>query len=330
MTIAPGLINSHNHLELSGARGRTAEGRGFEAWVRSLLPLLQESLDQDALDAAIAELSDCGTVFVGDITSRNPGPVTKGLDRAGLGYVLFVEFFGYAKGKDNGLDWPGCVRELPRNVWENHVTAAGHALYSTSPKTLQAAHAWCARRDRAFTLHLAEHPGEVELLTTGKGAFAEILAERVLPKDFTPPGMTPVAYADALNLLDDRTLAVHCVQLNDSDIKTLRTRRVNVCLCPRSNAFIGVGRAPWERLAHAGINLCLGTDSLGSNHDLNLWNEAECVLRGFKGALSLTDVLAWMTVNPAKALGLDQALGALTPGRRARYSVMPDALASFL
>ena len=190
--------------------------------------------------------------------------------------------------------------------------------------------AWCARQNKTFTLHLAEHPGEVELLATGKGAFAEILAERILPKDFTPPGMSPVAYADALNLLDDRTLAVHCVRLSDTDIEILRTRRVNVCLCPRSNAFIGVGRAPWERLAHAGINLCLGTDSLGSNHDLNLWNEAEYVLDNFKGALSLADVLAWMTTNPAGALGLEQTLGELTPGKQARYSVVPDALASLL
>ena len=89
------------------------------------------------------------------------------------------------------------------------VTASGHALYSTSPANLTRARQICRRRGTPYCLHLAEHQGEAELLATGGGAFAALLRRRVLPRDFVPPGCSPVAYARDLRLLGPETLAVH-------------------------------------------------------------------------------------------------------------------------
>lgn len=204
---------------------------------------------------------------------------------------------------------------------------AGHALYSTHPAALVAARRWCARTHRVFSLHLAEHSDEVEFLATGRGPLADLLAVRVLPPDPTghaAPGMRPVPRAVELGLLGEGALAAHCVQLDAADIRLLAGSGAHVCLCPRSNAAINVGTAPARALAEAGTPLCLGTDSLASNADLDLWNEARA-LRDLPAGRDLPPaaLLRLLTVNGARALGRED-IGPLAPGRRARPALLPE------
>ncbi|WP_172961764.1 amidohydrolase family protein [Desulfovibrio ferrophilus] len=323
VTICAGVFNMHAHLELSHLHGQTVSGQGFTQWVKSLIALPMQDVEAKALDVAVAQLTDSGTAWVLDITSRNPAAVGNALERAGVGYGLGVEFFGFQTADD--LVWPESTKELSEDQWR-HVSAAGHALYSTHPETLRAAKAWCTANGRVFPMHLAEHTGETELLADGGGEFADLLRVRVLPDDFIAPGCGPVEYADRLGLLDEGTLAVHCVQVSEADIQRLAERGASVCLCPRSNQFIGVGRAPWKAMQDAGLNLCLGTDSLSSNHDLNVWNEAAYILEESGGELDFSEVLRWLTVNPARFLGLENTHGTLESGKVAGYSIVPDGI----
>lgn len=354
VAIAAPVFNMHAHLELSHLAGRTTGGLGFTEWVASLIRLPREAAKAEALDAAVAELVASGTAWVLDICGMSPGPVAAALDRAGLGYTLGVEFFGHAPLPDEGdspnaaasgpaddpadspqqaaasgalpdLPWPPGTAELSEAQWA-HVAAAGHALYSTGASTLRAAKAWSAAHGRPFSLHLAEHEGEDEVLMCAAGPFADLLKKRVLPSDFTPPRLSSVAYADSLGLIDASTLAVHCVRVGPADIELLARRGASVCLCPRSNEFINVGRAPWAALRDAGLNLCLGTDSLTSNTDLNVWSEAAYILDNADGAVGFADVMAWLTVNPARFLGLENTHGTLESGKLAGYSIVPDGL----
>jgi cytosine/adenosine deaminase-related metal-dependent hydrolase len=329
--MAPGLVNCHTHLELSHLRGLTTAGQGFAAWVRSLLannPDGPEDAVAAFLEAACAELAACGTALVLDVTSRRPAQVSAALEQAGVDHLLLLESFGFAGA--GGLDLPAGARDLPRDFLERRCAVAGHSLATTRPESLRAAYAWCAWRGRPFSLHLAEHEGETEFLANGSGGFARLLRERVAPADFTPPGCSPVSYADSLGLLGPLTLAVHCVHLSTPNIRLLARRRATVCLCPRSNAHIGVGRAPWERLRDEGVRLVLGTDSLASCPDLDLWNEARYILERFEGRLSLAEAVSWMTVNPARLLGREGDIGTLEVGRRAVYTMVPEALAEHL
>ncbi|MEW5774429.1 MAG: amidohydrolase family protein [Thermodesulfobacteriota bacterium] len=326
--IAPGLINCHSHLELSHLRGRTVSGQGFTAWVRSLLAANPDLSDPASLEAACSELAACGTALVLDVTSRRPAEVSAALDRAGVEHLLLLESFGFAGA--GGLDLPSGALDLPREFLESRCAVAGHSLATTHPEALRAAHAWCAWRGRPFSLHLAEHEGEADFLSGGQGGFARLLRERVAPADFTPPGCSPVSYADSLGLLGPLTLAVHCVHLSSPNIRLLAGRGVTVCLCPRSNAHIGVGRAPWERLRDGGVRLVLGADSLASCPDLDLWGEAAYILERFEGRLTLAEAVSWMTVNPARLLGREADLGTLEVGRRAVYTMVPEALVEHL
>ena len=203
-----------------------------------------------------------------------------------------------------------------------------HALYSTASDYAWLIKSWCRERGRPFSLHLAESPGENELFMTGRGEFAEFVrSRRILPKGFVPPGLSAVAYASELGLLDGRTLAVHCVHVDEADIGILVRSGAGVCLCPRSNRRIGVGEAPVATLHAAGATLCLGTDSLASNDDLDLWAELRAVRALLPTDIPLRDLLAMVTTHPAKVLGLGDEYGSLEAGKRAVWAVLPPDFA---
>lgn len=310
-TLLPGLINAHTHLELSHLCLPPFQGRGYLAWVRWLLALPLAQSDAATIAGATAQLTACGTAGMADIATRCPELTAQGLERAGLEYVVQFERFGYRG------DAP-----LP-DIAPGRLSLAGHALYSTDPKSLRAAKVWDREHAMAFSIHLAEHEGEVELLATGTGDFAALLRQRILPPDFSPPGVSPVAWADALGLLDERTLAVHAVKVTPEDIAVLKSRGVTACLCPRSNAVIGVGRAPARALLDAGVPCCLGTDSLASAPDLNLWEELTALLAFCP--LRLSEAAALLTTAAARVLGF-ASLGHLGPGAAARFALLPSGL----
>jgi cytosine/adenosine deaminase-related metal-dependent hydrolase len=317
--IIPGLINAHTHMELSHLYGRTFLGHGFESWVKSLLSLPLKGIEKKTLSKAITDSSTSGTVCIGDISGHKPLTILQALNSQKLNYRLFIEFLGFKSPLKDKPQWP---KKIPA-IHNPFISAAGHALYSTHPHTFQVLKNWTTLNCRPLSIHLAEHPGEVELLTTGRGAFTELMKNLLLPEEFIPPGISPVAYADQLGILDTNTLAVHCVHINKQDIEIMKQRGVSICLCPRSNAFIGVGRAPWEQLHSQGLPLCLGTDGLCSNNDLNLWNEAQYLLRHWKTSVNLYEIIQWMTVNSAKALGVSDFFGTLESGKKAAFTVIP-------
>ncbi len=319
VTLLPGLVNAHTHLELSHLGLPPAGVSGYLDWVRWLIAQPLNAAVADHVDAALAAMARAGTAGVADIATRRPGFTAERLDAHGFDYVVQYELFGHA--------YDDTLPEFPEGVAPDRLALAGHALYSTAPSALRLAKAWDRERGKAFSIHLAEHPGEVELLADGSGAFAEFLRQRVLPKDFRPPGLSPVAWADALGLLDASTLAVHCVHVGAPDIALLAARGATACLCPRSNAVLGVGRAPARALLDAGVPCCLGTDSLASSPDLDLWNELRALLEHCP--LPGAQALAMLTRVPAAVLGF-RNLGRIAPGAAASFALLPPDLEAAL
>lgn len=319
VTIVPGLINAHVHLELSHLAGQISAGLGFAAWAESLFAAMRATRVTDvAVERAIGGALASGTCFVADVNGREFDMVRRALKRQGVRGHLFREFSGLGRGQDF------CPEPLPGS-WSPSV----HALYSTASVFAQAIKGWCARHALPFTLHLSEVPGENELFQSGSGEFADFLRlRRILPKGFAPSGLTAVAYAQELGLLDAHTLAVHCVQVDEQDIRILAQRGTFVCLCPRSNARIGVGIAPVAALHAAGVPLCLGTDSLASTPSLDLWDDLRAVKALLPPATPLSALLALVTINPAKALGIDADYGSLEVGKRASWTILPEDLAA--
>ncbi len=115
---------------------------------------------------------------------------------------------------------------------------------------------------------------------------------------------------------------MHGVWLDAQDRELLSRRGVCLALCPRSNVHTGAGFTDLTALLQAGLRLALGTDSLASAQDLNLFQEIKMLQERFPD-VPLSDYLVMATINGAIALNRSQDLGSLTPGKRAALLFLP-------
>lgn len=327
VTLAPATFNAHVHLEMSHLLGLTTSGQGFFEWIKSLLAQPLYDLDSARVRAELFRMEGRGTAFLADISTRNAAQVGQILAGSGLSFVSFSEVIGTNVPEDPASLLPQ-VYEADQ-CGQGLMSLAGHALYSTSGELLRAAKGLCRERGLPFSLHLAEHEDEDAILLTGKSPFLDLLQSRGYMAGFTAPGQRPAPLAESLGLFDADTLLVHCVRLDDEDIKSIAASGATVCLCPRSNDYIGVGRAPAEKLLAAGVNVCLGTDGLCSNADLDPYGELARLYEQGLG-LGLCQGLALLTLNPARFFGRTvpaaSRLGSLAAGNMARFSIVPDPI----
>jgi cytosine/adenosine deaminase-related metal-dependent hydrolase len=126
-----------------------------------------------------------------------------------------------------------------------------------------------------------------------------------------------VEYLHRQGLIDARMIAVHGVQMTASDLARLASHDATLVTCPRSNAHTGAGHPPVESFYASGVRMAVGTDSLASTPDLNLFSEL-AALRALAPGVPASALLDSATRQGARALGLDGEFGTLEPGRRAR------------
>lgn len=329
--LAPACVNAHTHLELSHLAGRTRWGKGFTPWLQSLVPLLRDPPDPQAAENACAHMAGTGTLYAGNITGSLPGGMLladAACREAGLAVNHFCEWFGFGAPFADGVrPWPPRCREALEDdpFLAARCAPGGHALYSTGPDILRAAKQDCARMGRIFSFHLAESPEETQLLTTGDGPLRQCYESVVLPADWQAPSLRPLAYAFKLGLLDAGTLAVHGTQLDAQEVEVLAASGAALCLCPRSNRNLGLGVPPVRDLLESGCLLCLGTDGLTSNRDLDVRQEAVWLREQLD--VPPEALVRLLTINGAEALNMLQSgAGRLEPGSPADFCVLPEAL----
>ncbi|MDP2401142.1 MAG: amidohydrolase family protein, partial [Actinomycetota bacterium] len=192
-----------------------------------------------------------------------------------------------------------------------------HSPYTSGPELLRATHVIAAAQHAGYAIHVAESPAEEELMRSGTGPLAGV-AER-LALGWQAPSTSTVRYLDGLGVLEN-AVAVHCVNVLPSDIPLLARRTAGIVLCPRSNRYLHVGDAPSERLVASGARLALGTDSLASNSDLDLFAEARALAEAAPG-LGARRIVEMMTIGGAQALGFSEQFGALRPGLQADLAI---------
>lgn len=320
--VLPALANAHTHLELSWMRGLVPRSSRFTEWVSSMLERRfsaappGESL-REAINQAIAELHASGTGLVGDIS--NSLETVRPLRGSALDGVVFHELLQFrAEGADDVLDRALRAQATHGSSGRFPVSLAPHAPYSVSPRLFQGIRAAQGRTPfLPSSVHLAESPEEGMLVETGEGPWRTLL-ERLGAWDpaWMPSGATPVEYLDRMGVLDSRLLAVHAVQASADDLGRLAKRGVTVVTCPRSNAHVGVGDPPVGRFYRAGVRVAVGTDSLASNDDLNLFAEL-ATMRRLAPDVPAAALLESATAIGATALGFEQSHGVIEPGRSA-------------
>ena len=317
--ILPALVNAHCHLELSGLRGAVPPAPSLPGWVGRLLGRRGEAgpPDAHAMRRAVAEARASGTGLFGDV--GNTVAAAPVLADAGMPARLFREVLAFpGRGARAAVDAAAADLGAVERAGGVRVGLAAHAPYSVGPAAFAALDA--AARERfpgPRSIHLAESPEEIEFLRTGRGPWRDLL-ERLGRWDpaWTPPGCGPVEYLDRLGWLREGLVAVHGVQLTDAELGELAERGVSLVTCPRSNAWTGVGHPPIERFLRSGVRLAVGTDSLASAPDLDLFGEL-ALMRRLAPSAPARRLLACATLQGAEALGFGGELGAVAPGRRA-------------
>jgi cytosine/adenosine deaminase-related metal-dependent hydrolase len=320
--LLPGLVNAHCHLELSHLAGRLPFGAGFVPWVESVVAVrgcFSEEDVRSATSSAIEFLDRRGTVAVGDV-SNALGHLDL-LAASGLSGAVFLELLAWDPEKAGStLRWAeerlAEVRPKLRPGLE--VRLAAHAPHSCSPELLRG----LVGRGGPAAIHLAESPDEAAFLRDGSGGWRGFLDGRGLGHvPFSPPGASPVRYADSLGALHPRLVAAHGVQVDAADRERLARRGVHVVVCPRSNRNLGVGMPDLAGLLAAGVRLALGSDSLASVETLDVLDDAVALHRSLP-RLDPAVILRMATLGGAEALGFGD-LGAIAPGRRAALAFAP-------
>lgn len=313
--LIPGWVNAHCHLELSALKGDIPEGTGMTGFIGRLFRARAGFSSEDLMDAAtvaLQKVAEQGTVGLGDI-SNLPASIAAKQQVKTVFTHTFVEVLGLAEEQVHPR------LEAAQNLAASFAEAGlahsltPHAPYSVSSSLFRSLY---QQAQGPLSLHLLESVEEVELFATGKGPFERFYAELGLP-------YRPFAAADAMAHATEalpreaQILFVHNVELSGPALRELHQRfsMAWFVLCPRANWYIHRRLPPVPAFASLTDRLCLGTDSLASNHSLDLAEEVSFLLTAFP-QLSLHQVISWGTINGAHALGVSDQLGSFQVGTR--------------
>jgi cytosine/adenosine deaminase-related metal-dependent hydrolase len=324
VVVLPGLVNAHTHLELSYLREEIPPASQFVSWVRHVMqarrtrPVPEAPEILDAVDRAIAESVAYGTAIVGDISNTlvTFDPLTK----SELAAVVFYELIRFRTDDPQGVV-ENARADLDALAPTERVRAslAAHAPYSVAPLVLRAIRKDVDRDPFApCSIHLSESVEEVEFIREGGGPWRALLEELgSWDPSWRPPGGTPVEFLDAAGFLDARVLAVHGVQMTPSDLSRLAALGTTVVTCPRSNGHTGAGAPPLVDFYASGVPVAVGTDSLASAPDLNVFAEL-ATMHALAPSVPAASLIESATLVGARALGFDGDYGTIEPGKVAR------------
>ena len=322
-SLVPGLVNTHTHLELTHLAGRNAE-REFAGWIRALRALKDATTPEEFSRSAEGGVRDAwaaGVTCVADTGST--GAPLEALARLGGRGIYYQEVFGPdpAKCAASIAELEQAVARLGRSASPRvRLGVSPHAPYTVSELLYRAVADFARREALPVAVHLAESRAESDLVRHGTGPFAEALRARGIP--VRAHQCSPVEYLSRLGVLERATgwLCIHCVQVDERGIDILRQAGVGLAHCPRSNRAHGHGAAPLAAFRRAGLRVGLGTDSVVSVGDSSL--VAEAAAAGLEGA----DALRMLTLEGARALGLENEIGSLEVGKQADLTVFPSTI----
>ena len=317
--IIPGLVNPHTHLDLSGARGLIPPTGPdhFTDWLRGVIAYRRNRTAEQVQADICAGLAEClrfGTTLIGDISSDGGSwdVVASAKTRA----VVFHEMIGLSeeRAKAAGEKVWAWYQVHPATV-TCRAAFSPHAPYSASGSLLTSA----SRDDWTVGIHLAESPGEMELIRSHSGPFVDLLQSLGV---WEPSRLTP--YLDRIitrNRLAGHALFVHC---NYLDIKASRYFHggMSIVYCPRTHTAFKHPPHPFREFRRRGVRVCLGTDSLASNPDLDILAEARFVRRRYP-VFPGDALLKMVTLDGAEALGWADEAGSLEAGKSADFVVVP-------
>lgn len=312
--VIPGMLNTHGHWAMTLFRG-LVDDLTLESWLDRIWKVEAAVISPETVVAgaelAMIEMIRSGTTCAADMYWHYP-ETCDAARRAGFRVVngpSFAEIPGFEDRPD--INYQAAIRFLDRFQGDPlvHLCMQAHSTYTTTRQMLEDILRITTERKIGFITHAAESRGELEQVRTKYGK-------------------TPIEVLDSAGLLGEKTLLAHCVHLSDADIERLAETHTSVSHCPSSNLKLSSGIARVADLLKSGVNVSLGTDGPASNNDLNLFQEAQLaalVQKGVTGdptVLPAEEVFSMLTINGARAMGLEDRVGSLELGKLADLAVI--------
>ena len=309
--VLPGLVNAHTHAAMTLFRG-LADDLPLMEWLNDhIWPAesrwVSERFVEDGTRLAVAEMLRGGTTcfndmyFFANCTARVAAEVGM---RAVVGLIVIDFPTVWARDADEYLAKGVEIHDHYRDSPLIRTAFAPHAPYTVADAALTRVSALAEELDLPIHMHVHETTSEI----------SQSLARY---------GERPLARLDRLGLLTPRLVAVHMTQLEEAEIGWFAASGAHVVHCPESNLKLASGSCRVAQLAQAQVNVALGTDSAASNDDLDMLAETRTCALLAKGvsasasAIPAGEALRMATLNGARALGVDNEIGSLVPGKAA-------------
>lgn len=306
----PGLINAHTHIGMSVFRNY-GNDVSLETWLREFIWPMEKKLSSEDIKAsselAIAEMIETGTTTFVDMYLKMD-EVAESVEKYGLRAILTK---GLIHPDQNTLEKETDFYKRWHNSADGRIKVmiAPHAVYTNSREELIREMELAKNLDVGIHIHLNESQTEVE-------------------NSIRENGLSPLEYAHSLGMIDEKTIAAHCVWLSEKEIEIAKTTGMTMVHNPASNMKLASGFMRAQELLDMGINVALGTDGVSSNNVLDMFEEMKLASLIAKGStlnpkvLNSKTVIEMATINGAKAIGMERELGRIKKGYLADFIIV--------
>ncbi len=311
----PGLINCHTHMPMTLLRG-IGEDQDLNKWLNETIwPLEAKLKPSDVYSGALLgclEMIKSGTTCFADMYFYED-TVAKAVKKAGMRAVLAPGILE-AGGPEGGEK---LLKKAVDIVRKHHGSADGrvgvrlgpHATYTCSPAFLKKVRETALALNVGVHMHLAESREMVKLV-----------------KD--RHGLTPVELLESIGFLGPDVLAAHCIHLSNRERQLMAKHDVKVAYNPVANMKVALGIPKMKELMELGVTVGIGTDGPASNNTLDMLESMKFASLLQKvhymdpTILPAQQTLEMVTINGAKALGLEETVGTLEKGKKADITLI--------
>lgn len=308
--VMPGLINCHTHLGMSIFRA-TNDNYTLDKWLNEYIwPIEDKMNDEDIYYTtllSIIEMIKTGTTCFNDMYFNWKGSF-KAFNDIGIRGIYGRCLIG------SGNDWKDRVEDF-KNLYNSNkndlikLSIAPHSMYTTGEEEIIDSERLATEYNLPIHIHLSEDMNEVNTVS----------------KKYN---MLPINVLDKYNILNHKLVIAHGTFISDNELELLKDKDVSICTNPISNLNLGCGIADINKYRNNGINICLGTDGVGSGNNMNLFYHMSMVDNLQKGKymdstiMASYDVLKMATINGAKALGMENEIGSIEVGKNADIIIL--------
>lgn len=319
--ICPGFVNTHCHLELSHMKGAIPEHTGLIPFLKQVALTRNNYTEEEKVTArhnAFKTMLDNGVVAVGDIANTSDTLDLRVQNK--MHFHSFVEALGFTPNPQKQFDYSVAVYHAlsAQQQEEKHLrqSIVPHAPYSVSQQLFSLIDKF--DEHSLMCIHNQESRAEDEYYLTKSGDVAELLATMNIDTSFfQPSGKTSLqTYLQWLSA-ERPFIFVHNTYTTRTDIEVAQTllKQAYWCLCTNANLYIENTLPDINMLMQDCNNICIGTDSLSSNHQLSVLAELHTIKKHYP-EVDWELLLTWATYNGAKALQMDDIVGTIEKGKK--------------